>query len=241
MAKSASSPEAVTNWALASLPRGEFQRLVPSPETVTLHLGDVLHEPGQRIPHVYFPCSGLVSLLSPADGGKVAEVAVVGKEGVVGLSVFLGNDVSPHQALVQGSGQALRMRADLFRATARQSERFTDLLLRYADAFLVLVSQSALCDRLHAVQKRFCRWLLLAQDRIDSERLPFTQKFMAQILAVREASVSEAASPLQRSGVIRYNRGDLRILDRPRLEASCCGCYRIIKDRFDGLRDGPGP
>jgi len=229
-------PEPVANWTLTSLPRENYEQLLPSLEMVPLNLGEVLHEAGQRIPYVYFPCGGLVSLLATEDGGRQAEVAVVGKEGVVGLPILLGNDVAPHQAVVQGTGQALRIKSDLFRAKARSDEPLTILLLRYVDAFIVQISQSAMCDHLHSVQKRLCRWLLMAQDRMDSDRLPFTQKFMADIMAVRLASVSEAARPLQQAGLIHYNRGDLRILDRPGLERACCGCYRIIKDRFDALR-----
>jgi CRP-like cAMP-binding protein len=201
-----------------------------------MKFGEVLHEAGQRIPYVYFPCAGLVSLLATENGGRQAEVAVVGNEGVVGFPVFLGSDVAHHRAVVQGTGQALRISAELFRSKARPNEALTTLLLRYTDAFIVQLSQSAMCGHLHRVQKRLCRWLLMAQDRIGSDRLPFTQKFMADILAVRLASVSEAARPLQQAGLIHYNRGDLRILDRPGLERACCGCYRIIKERFDALR-----
>jgi CRP-like cAMP-binding protein len=236
MAKVQPSPGPVANWALASLPRGDYEQLLPSLEPVPLNFGEVLHEAGQRVPYVYFPSGGLVSLLATEDGGRQAEVAVVGNEGVVGLPVVLGNDVAPHRAVVQGTGQALRITAELFRSKARPHESLTALLLRYTDAFLVQVSQSALCDHLHPVQKRLCRWLLMAQDRMGSDRLPFTQKFMADILAVRLASVSEAARPLQQAGLIHYNRGDLRILDRPGLERACCGCYRVIKERFDALQ-----
>ena len=240
MAKAQSSPEPVANWALATLPHRDYEQLFPDLEPVSLNFGEVLHDLGQRIRFVYFPCGGLISLLATEDGGRQAEVAVVGNEGVVGLPLLLGNEVSPHRALVQGAGQALRISADLFRSKARPNDSLTALLLRYADAFLVQVSQSAVCGHLHPVPKRLCRWLLMAQDRLGSDRLPFTQQFMADILAVRLASVSEAARSLQREGLIRYNRGDLRILDRLGLERACCGCYRVIKERFDALRVSPG-
>jgi CRP-like cAMP-binding protein len=236
MAKVHPSPGLVTNWVLASLPRGDYEQLLPSLELVALNFDEVLHDHGQRIPYAYFPCSGMISLLATEDGGRQAEVAIVGNEGMVGLPLLLGNDIAPLRALVQGTGQALRIRSDLFRAKAQPSESLTTLLLRYTDAFIVQVSQSAMCDHLHPVAKRVCRWLLMAQDRLGSERLPFTQQFMADILAVRLASISEAARPLQQAGIIHYNRGDLRILDRPALERACCGCYRIIKKRFDALR-----
>jgi CRP-like cAMP-binding protein len=235
------SPEPAANWVLASLPRGDYEQLLPCLEPVPLNFGEVLHNAGQPISHVYFPYSGLISLLATEHGGRQAEVAVVGNEGMVGLSILLGNDVSPHRAIVQGSGQAVRIPADLFRSRARPNESLTVLLLHYTDAFLVQISQSAMCDHLHSVQQRLCRWLLLAQDRIGSDRLPYTQKFMADIMAVRLASVSQAARPLQQAGLIHYNRGDLRILDRPGLERAACGCYRIIKDRFDALGSLTGP
>ena len=240
MAKVQPSPEPVANWALASLPRRDYEKLFPDLEPVSLAFGEVLHDAGERIRFVYFPCGGLISLLAAEDGGRQAEVAVVGNEGVVGLPVFLGNEVAPQRALVQGAGPALRMSADRLRSKARPNELLTTLLLRYTDAFIVQVSQSALCDHLHPVAKRLCRWLLMAQDRLASDRLPYTQQFLADILAVRLATISEAARPLQQAGLIHYNRGDLRILDRPGLERACCGCYRVIKERFDALRVSPG-
>ena len=145
MAKAQPSPEPVANWALASLPRRDYQQLLPDLEPASLNFGEVLHDLGQPIRFVYFPCGGLVSLLATEDGGRQAEVAVVGNEGVVGLPLLLGNEVSPHRALVQGAGQALRISADLFRSKARPNDKLTALLLRYADAFLVQVSQSAVC------------------------------------------------------------------------------------------------
>lgn len=241
MATSSPQPDPGANWALSCLPRGEHELLFPSLELVPLDHLQILHETGQRIPFVYFPCSGVVSLLCKIEENKFGEVAVVGKEGIVGLPVLFGNDLAPNRAQVQSPGQAWRIRSDLFRAKVRLDSSLAVLLLRYADALCVQITQSALCNCLHPLVKRCCRWLLMAHDRVESEHLPFPQKFLALMLAVRLASVSGAARTLQKAGLISYNRGRIRIHDRKGLEAACCGCYRIIQDRFDALYNGwPG-
>ena len=223
------------NWVLAALPERQYRQLLPGLEPVIFERDEVLFEAGQPIPHVYFPCGGLVSLLAPVEGDKVAEVAVVGKEGVVGLPAFLGGGTSTLRALVQGPGPALRGRTADFRDRARRNPALNDRLLRYADAFLVQVAQSAVCNCLHPVPKRYCRWLLMAHDRVGSDRLPFTQKHLALMLTVRLASISEATGSLERAGLIHYRRGEFHILDRPGLEAAACGCYRLIHDYFARL------
>jgi len=218
------------NRLLAALPRRDYRRLAAGLEPVALNQGEVLFEAGEPIRAVYFPNGGLVSVLVPLGGEKVAEVAVVGREGMVGLPVFLGADAHPHRAIVQAPRSALRLPAEALRAAVRRSPALGERLLRYADAFLVQVSQSAVCNCLHPVPKRYCRWLLMAHDRVGSDRLPFTQKLLALMLTVRLASVSEATGSLERAGLIRYRRGELHILDRPGLEAAACGCYRLIQD-----------
>ena len=223
------------NRLLAALPRRDYRRLATGLEPVALNQGEVLFEAGEPIRAVYFPDGGLVSVLVPLGGEKVAEVAVVGREGMVGLPVFLGADAHPHRAIVQAPGSALRLPAEALRAAVRRSPALGERLLRYADAFLVQVSQSAVCNCLHPVPKRYCRWLLMAHDRVGSDRLPFTQKLLALMLTVRLASVSEATGSLERAGLIRYRRGELHILDRPGLEAACCGCYRLIQNYFEHL------
>jgi CRP-like cAMP-binding protein len=195
----------------------------------------VLFEAREPIQSVYFPDNGLVSILVPLDGGKVAEVAVIGREGMAGLPLFLGADAYPHRAVVQVPGSALRLPAEAFRAAARRGSALSELLLRYTDAFLVQISQSAVCNCLHSVPKRYSRWLLMAHDRLGSDRLPLTLKFLALMLTVRLASVSEATSALERAGLVRYRRGELHILDRPGLEAASCGCYRLIQNYFAQL------
>lgn len=234
MANTNRTPEGA-NRLLAALPRREYRKLAGYLEPVALDHGEMLFAEGQPTRSVYFPVGGLVSLLVPLEGDKVAEVAVVGREGMVGLPVFLGADAHAHRATVQAPGSALRLPADALRAAVRGSPLLAERLLRYADAFLVQVSQSAVCNCLHPVPKRYCRWLLMAQDRLGSDRLPFTQKFLALMLTVRLASVSEATRALERAGLIRYRRGELHILDRPGLEAAACGCYRLIQDYFARL------
>ncbi|HLJ96034.1 MAG TPA: Crp/Fnr family transcriptional regulator [Gemmataceae bacterium] len=223
------------NRLLAALPPRVRRWLADDLKAAVLNHGEVLFEAGEPIQSVYFPDGGLVSILVPVESEKVAEVAVVGREGMVGLPVFLGADIHPHRAIVQAPGPALRVSAKAFRAAARRSSVLSELLLQYTDAFLVQVSQSAVCNCLHSVPKRYTRWLLMAHDRLGSDRLPLTLKFLAFMLTVRLASVSEATSALERAGLIRYRRGELHILDRPGLEAASCSCYRLIRDYFEHL------
>jgi CRP-like cAMP-binding protein len=223
------------NRLLAALPSRVRRRLADDLKAAALNHGEVLFEAGEPIRSVYFPDGGLVSILVPLEGEKVAEVAIVGREGMVGLPVFLGADTYPYRAIVQAPGSALRLPAEAFRAAARRSSVLSELLLQYTDAFLVQVSQSAVCNCLHSVPKRYTRWLLMAHDRLGSDRLPLTLKFLALMLTVRLASVSEATSALERAGLIRYRRGELHILDRQGLEATSCSCYRLIRDYFAHL------
>lgn len=230
-----SEDESRKNWLLAALPSPELRRLLRQLEQVSLDVGDVLYEAGQSISYVYFPCSGLVSLLTPAEDGKEVEIGVVGQEGMIGLAAFLSGEKAPFRAMVQGIGKALRLPADALRKEARRSQRLTDVLMRFVDAFLVQMSQSAACRSLHSVPSRYSYWLLMAHDRIGSDYLPFDQKFLAWMLAVRLASVTQAARAIRKAGLIHYTRGGIHILDRPGLEAVSCPCYRIIRDRLDLL------
>jgi CRP-like cAMP-binding protein len=234
MAKAIVSPKR-GNRLLAALPPRVYRQLAAEFEPVVLNQGEVLFEAGNPVRSVYFPDSGLVSLLTPLERNKVAEVAVVGSEGLVGLPVFMGAHAYPHRAIVQAAGSAFRISAEEFRAAVGRSSALSELLLRYTGAFLVQVSQSAVCNCFHPVAKRCTRWLLMAHDRVGSDRLPFTLKILALMLTVRLASVSEATSALQRAGLIPYRRGELHILDKPGLEAAACGCYRTIQDYFARL------
>lgn len=223
-----SESSGTANRLLAAMPRADYRRLAARLESVALTHEQVLFEAEEPLRFVYFLDGGLVSILAPLEGDKVAEVALVGKEGMVGMPVLLGADTHPHRAVVQASGSALRMPAKALRAVVRSSRSLGERLLRYADAFLVQVSHSAVCNCLHPLPKRYCRWLLMAHDRLGSDRLPFTQKLLARLLTVRLASLSETTGVLQRAGLIRYRRGEVLILDRPGLEAAACGCYRRI-------------
>lgn len=225
----------IGNRLLAALPRRDYRQLAAALEPVDLNPGQVLFEADELIRYVYFLEGGLVSILVPLEVGKVAEVAIVGREGVVGLPAFLGAKAHPHRAVVQARGAAWRMPAGSLRAAVRRSAALDEQMLRYADAFLVEVSQSAVCNCLHSVPKRYCRWLLMSQDRLGLDRLPFTQKFLALVLTVRLATVSEATTTLEQAGLIRHRRGELHVLDRPGLEAAACDCYRIIQDYFSRL------
>jgi CRP-like cAMP-binding protein len=218
------------NRLLAALPRRDYRRLAAALEPVALNQGEALVEAGEPIRSVYFLEGGLVEVLLPLEGKKVAEVAIIGREGMVGLPVLLGADSYPHRAVVRVPGSALRLSAEAFRDAVRRRPALSEGLLRYAAAFFVQASQSAVCNCLHRVQQRYCRWLL-AHDRVGSP-LPLTLRYLALMLTVRLASVSEATRALVRARLIRYRRGQLDILDRPGLEAAACTCYRRIQDYF---------
>ncbi|MDZ4876468.1 MAG: hypothetical protein CLLPBCKN_005888 [Chroococcidiopsis cubana SAG 39.79] len=226
---------AVENQLLASLPREEYERLVANMELVPLTFKQVLYAPNESIQYVYFPKSGVVSLLTLMEDGTAVEVGTVGNEGMVGLPVFLGSNKIPGQALAQIPGEAWRMRVDVFKDKVIPGSALHDLLQRYTQALFNLISQIAACNRIHSVEERFCRWLLMTQDRVGSDEFPLTQEFLSQMLGVRRPTVSLSASVLQKAGLIRYVRGKMTILDREGLEASSCECYMIIKSEFERL------
>jgi CRP-like cAMP-binding protein len=224
------------NRLLAALPDTEFEVLRPRLEPVGLALRDVLFEVGQAVSHAYFPTEGVVSLLCPPEGrGLGVEVGVVGREGMAGLSLFLGADVTPFRCLVQVPGGALRLRADDLRRVVVPHTRLYALLLRYTHAFVAQLSQATSCNAVHPVEKRLCRWLLAVHDRVDGERFPLTHEFLAAMLGVRRASVTDAARGLRQAGLIRYGGGQLTVLDRPGLEATACGCHRAMRAELDRL------
>jgi len=229
------------NQILAALPQQDFERLRPQLEPVTLGLKEIIYAPNTPIPCVYFPNSGVTSILTIMKNGKAAEVGLVGKEGMLGLPVFLGTDRSSGQSFSQVPGEALRMKADAFRAATQRSRALVDLLLRYTQALLTQVSQSAACNRLHSITERCGRWLLMTHDRVEGDEFVLTQELLSIMLGVRRASVAEVAGKLQRAGLIRYRRGQLRILDRPGLEATSCECYGIIRAEYERLLGGRRP
>ncbi|MGI2904018.1 Crp/Fnr family transcriptional regulator [Tolypothrix sp. VBCCA 56010] len=231
---SEASPQAV-NRLLAGLPDAEYQRLVPHLKHVQLSLKQVLHEVGEPIEYVYFPLRAIVSLLSTMDDGSMVEVGLVGNDGITGIPPVLGDNIATTTATVQVPDSAMRMKASLLKTEFEQGGSLQSLLLRYIQALYAQVSQGAACNRLHRLDERLARWLLIVCDRIQSNELPLTQEFMSQMLGVRRAGVTEAANSLQQAGLIRYTRGKITILNRQKLEAASCECYEIIKGEYARL------
>jgi CRP-like cAMP-binding protein len=223
------------NRILAALPEVDRQRLLAHLEPVPLALKQVLSAPHAPITHVYFPLSGVVSLLTVTEVGEAIEVATVGNEGLVGLSAFLDADSSPGQAIVQIAGDALCMPADALRAETLAGGALQTLLHRYTQGRLTQLAQGAACNRLHAMPARCARWLLMTHDRVGIDDFPLTHQFLAQMLGVRRATVTVAVGSLQRANLIRYRRGHITVIDRHGLEGASCACYRIIRDEFDRL------
>jgi len=225
------------NLVLAVLPRKDYQRLLTGLlEPVELTYGQVLYEPAGQIGHVYFPTDCLVSLLTAVDKNRTLEVGMVGNEGMVGMPMVLGIGVSAVQALVQGSGTALRMSAARFRAEFRKNLPLQRALFHYTHLLMAQVSQTAACNRFHPAEARLARWLLMTSDRLRADEFRLTHEFLAHMLGVRRVGVTKAASVLERRELIDYSRGHIRILDRKRLEAAACTCYRIVKDLQDSAQ-----
>lgn len=226
--------ERVANRLLAALPAKEYQRLLPELEEVNLPFAEILCEPGERIRYIYFPNDSIISLLASVGNHSTLEVGIVGSEGMVGISIFMGVDVSRNQALVQGAGTAMRMKAAAFRREAQHSGSLHQLLHRYSHSLLTQVSQSAACNRFHTVNARLARWLLMTHDRLRTDEFRLTQEFMSNMLGVRREGVNHAAGALQQAELISYSRGVIKIHDRAGLEAISCECYQIIKIESDG-------
>lgn len=231
--KRSNSP--LQNQLLAALPKVELQRWLPQLESVELPLGQVLYESGAAMPFVYFPTDAIVSLLYVLEDGASAEIAVVGFEGLVGISIFMGGGSTPSRAVVQSAGSGYRMRADAMKQEFARSGPVMHLLLRYTQALITQMAQTAVCNRHHSLDQQLCRWLLLSLDRLQSNQLVMTQELIANMLGVRREGVTEAALKLQRSGLIRYARGHINVLDRPGLEARTCECYEVVKKEYDRL------
>jgi CRP-like cAMP-binding protein len=225
----------VRNHLLAALRPRVLERLSPQFESVPLSLGEVIYEAGAPLSHVYFPINSIVSLLRVMEDGASAEIAVVGNEGVVGVALFLGGQTTPSRALVQSAGFAYRLPSESLRAEFARIGGLHNLLLRYTQALLTQMAQTAVCNRHHTVDQQLCRWLLLSLDRLSSSELTMTQELIANMLGVRREGVTEAAGKLQSSGIIRYSRGVITVVDRPQLEARVCECYEVVKKEFDRL------
>ena len=221
------------NRLLATLPKKEYERLLPGLKRIPLNFGEVLYEPGDTIKHVYFPNDSIVSLLWAMPERSTLEVGMVGNEGFAGLAIFMGVNVSQTRALVQGAGSAMRMTSAAVRHEANHLGALHRLLHRYSHSLLTQVSQSVACNRFHSVEARLARWLLMSSDRLGLEEFRLTQDFMSNMLGVRREGVNKAAGALQAAKLIRYSRGQITILDRLGLEANSCECYAIIKDESD--------
>lgn len=227
--------EATENRLLAALPRDEYQRLLPSLQQVSFSLGEVVYEFGGQLDYVFFPTTSIVSLLYTMENGASAEMGLTGNDGVVGIALFMGGGTMPNRAVVQSAGAAIRMKARVLQDEFALGGKFQHLLLRYTQALITQISQTAVCNRLHSVEKQLCRWLLLSHDRVKSDELIMTQELIADMLGVRREGVTVAAGHLQDAGVISYVRGRITVLDREKLEETVCECYRVVKDEFDRL------
>ena len=229
------SPDPKDNQLLATLPPAEYQRWLPHLEAVPLALGQVLYESGATLEHVYFPTTAIVSLLYVMQDGASAEIAVVGLEGVVGVSLFIGGESTPSRAVVQSAGGAFRLRAQLLKDEFNRAGPVLHLLLRYTQALITQMSQTAVCNRHHSLDQQLCRWLLLSMDRLRGNELVMTQELIANMLGVRREGVTEGALKLQNAGLIRYARGHITVLDRAALERATCECYAVVKQEYDRL------
>jgi CRP-like cAMP-binding protein len=229
------APDARDNCLLASLPTAMWQHWQPLLEPVALPLGLVLYEPGRTLDHVYFPTTAIVSLLYVMQDGACAEIAMVGKEGVVGVSVFMGGQSATSRAVVQSAGQGFRLGAHVMRTEFNSASSVMHLMLRYTQALIAQTAQTAVCNRHHTLDKQLCRWLLQCTDRLQSSELAMTQELISNLLGVRREGVTEAALKLQAAGLIRYARGHITVLDRPGLERRSCECYSVVKKEYDRL------
>jgi CRP-like cAMP-binding protein len=220
---------------LAALPDAEWAHWLPQLEAVDLPLGKVLYESGSKLTHVYFPTTAIVSLLYVMEDGASAEIAVVGHEGIVGISLFMGGETTPSRAVVQSAGQGFRLNASLMMQEFNRAGPVLHLLLRYTQALITQMAQTAVCNRHHSLDQQLCRWLLLSLDRLHSKELVMTQELIANMLGVRREGVTEAAGHLQEAGLIQYRRGHITVLDRDRLERRACECYAVVKKEYDRL------
>ncbi len=231
----ATAPDPKTNQLLATLPDAEWQRWLPLLEPVNMPLGQVLYEPGATLEHVYFPTTAIVSLLYVMENGASAEIAVAGYEGMVGISLFMGGESTPSRAVVQSAGHGFTLPAEIVKEEFNRSGPVMHVLLRYTQALITQMSQTAVCNRHHTLDQQLCRWLLLSLDRLQGNQLVMTQELIANMLGVRREGVTEGALKLQQAGLIRYARGRISVLDRPGLEQRTCECYGVVKREYDRL------
>jgi CRP-like cAMP-binding protein len=229
------------NHLLAALSAAERERLFPHLQLVPMQLGKVLYESGDLLRHVYFPTDSIVSLLYVLADGATAEISVVGNEGLIGIALFMGGETTPSRAIVQSAGHAYRLIGQQLKDEFHRNGSMQVLLLRYTQALLTQMAQTAVCNRHHSVDQQLCRWLLLSLDRLSGNHLVMTQELIANMLGVRREGVTDAAGKLQKLGVIEYSRGQITVLDRPQLEQLCCECYAVVKKESDRLLPPPPP
>jgi CRP-like cAMP-binding protein len=230
-----SSADPRSNLLLAALPDAEWQRWRPQLEPVSMPLGQVLYESGGMLSHVYFPTTSIVSLLFVMQNGASAEIAVVGNEGVVGISLFMGGESTPSRAVVQSAGEGFRLTSQTMKDEFNRAGPVLHLLLRYTQALITQMAQTAVCNRHHSLDQQLCRWLLLSLDRLQNNELVMTQELIANMLGVRREGVTEAALKLQSAGLISYTRGRITVIDRHALEKRTCECYAVVKHEYDRL------
>jgi CRP-like cAMP-binding protein len=223
------------NHLLAALPAAAYARLLPHLDPVDSPLGLVIFESGSKLRHLYFPASGIVSLLYATEDGTSTEIAVIGSEGVVGIALFMGGESTPSRAVVQSAGHGYRLQAAVLKTEFELGGPLQHLLLRYTQGLIAQMTQTAVCNRHHSVDQQLCRWLLLSLDRLSSNELTMTQELIANMLGVRREGVTEAAGKLQEAGLIRYSRGHITVLDRPKLEKRVCECYAVVKKEMERL------
>jgi CRP-like cAMP-binding protein len=231
------SPE--QNLILAALPPAGRERLLPHLKLIHLPLGSVLYEAGDAQRYIYFPIDSIVSLLYVLKDGASAEIAVVGNDGAIGIALFMGGETTTNRAIVQSAGSAYRLTRTWLKQEFERHGEMLHILLRYTQALITQMAQTAVCNRHHSVDQQLCRWLLLSLDRLSSNKLTMTQELIANMLGVRREGVTDAAGKLQKLGVIQYSRGKIVVLDRTRLEALCCECYQVVKTETDRLLPQP--
>lgn len=226
---------AAKNHLLATLPQAEFERVLAKLQLVEFPLGKVLYESGDKLDYVYFPTTAIISLLYIMENGSTAEIGIVGNDGVLGIALFMGGDTTPNRAIIQSAGHALKMSAMDLKAEFTLREVFHNMLLRYTQALITQISQTAVCNRLHPIEQQLSRWLLLSHDRLDSDKLVMTHDLISNMLGVRREGVTLAAKKLAAAGLIRNDRGTMTILDRRGLESAVCECYQVVRTEYARL------
>lgn len=227
--------DALMNHLLAALPAEEFARLKPDLEPVSMTLGEVLYESGDKMTHLYFPTTAIISLLYIMENGATAEIGIAGNDGLIGIALFMGGETTSSRAVVQSAGKAVRMNVASLKNAFALGGVFQNILLRYTQSLMTQISQTAVCNRLHSVEQQLCRWLLINHDQLQTNKLVMTHDLIANMLGVRREGVSIAAGNLQKKGLIKYVRGTITVLDRQGLETDVCECYQVVKNEYDRL------